>query len=356
MYKKSIYIKIHLFIIFLAYIISSCALKERTKVDYRTKDKNCVQKSFECFDTECNIKIYSLKNEEKLNNYIDSIIDIFNYYDDMFSKTKVDSEIYKINHRDIDEIMTYKEVANLFLLAKELYVWSGEKFDISAGALYDLWDVKNRKELPLKSDIIEVIQNSGDYNYEVIVDYDLNSDKSSKIIFGNRVKVTYDFGALVKGYACDEVKKRIISDEFVDSALINLGGNVCCIGENPDREDKLYRVGIYKPFSNYDIADVVSVKDKCVITSGNYQRYFKIDGDNRIYHHIIDPKTGYPTDNGLSSVTIISENGLLGDYLSTTSMLIGETNALNLISQCKENFDDENIEAIFIYSDGRISK
>lgn len=353
MSKIKILKKVIIFCILVSLLLISCKFKERSKTDYRNINTEDIQKTFMCFDTECTIKVSN--SSKDTSTYVDEIINKFYAYDKMFSKTDIESEIYKINHRISDEIITYPEVADLFSIAKELYEWSEQKFDVSAGFLFELWDVKNRKVLPDDTDIDKAISNSGDYNYSVIVNND-NGEKSAKIVFNNKKKVQYDFGALVKGYVCNEIRQKIYNDGIIENALINLGGNVCCIGENWNRDDKMYRVGIYKPFSNYDIAETVSVIDKCVITSGNYQRYFKVEGDNRIYHHIINPKTGYPTDNGIDSVTIISKNGLLGDYLSTTSMLLGENKARDLIEQCKDKFNDDSIKAIFIYSDGKISK
>ena len=330
-------------------LLNSCALKDRANKNYRDN----YQASFFAFDTECNITVFDAKNNTK--KYVDKLIDEMLRYDKMFSKISTASEIYKINHRASNEVETDFEVANLFILAKELYLWSDKTFDVSAGYLYNLWDVKHRKTLPSEDDIAKSFMYKSIYDYEVILSDDVD-ERKAKIIFNDKENALYDFGALVKGYVSDRIKTIIYEDGIIDSAIINLGGNVCCIGEKKDRDDKSFYVGIFKPFSEGEIAKKVMVKGKCVITSGNYQRYFKVPGDDRIYHHIINPKTGYPTNNGIDSVTIISENGLLGDYLSTASMLLGYEKSKELIDKCKVAFEDNDIEAIYIYSNGKIEE
>ena len=331
-------------------ILSSCTTKDRVNPgDYREREKS-YQDAFHAFDTECTINIYGDIDEATSKVYFDKLKELFYNYNKMFSKTDSESEVYKINHRDSDIVSVSKEVAEIFAVAKEMYDWSSGYFDVSAGALFDLWDVKNRTTLPDPHDIAKVMPLTDNFNYDVEMEDDVN-----EIIFYNNLATTYDFGALIKGYACDAAKNILVGLDKIDAAIINLGGNVYCYGEMKDREDGLFNVGIYKPFSTGEIIETVKVKNKSVITSGNYQRYFKVEGDNRIYHHIINPKTGYPTDNGIDSVSIISENALLGDYLSTTCMILGEEYAKKLIDGCRENFDDD-IKAIFIYADGRISK
>lgn len=331
----------------------SCNVRERNKANEYSPRTVPFNSTFEAFDTICTISIYGKLNESDAEKCIANIKELLYRYDKMFSRTNEESEIYKINHRQSDEIYTYSEVANLFKISKDFYMWSGEAFDVSGGTLYELWDIKNRKELPLQTEIEEALKHIGNFDYDVeIVDDDT---AQSKITFYGDKKTIYDFGALVKGYVCVAIKKLLEEDENVKAALISLGGNVYCYGKLIDREGGNFRVGIYKPFSNGELADTISVHDTCVITSGNYERYFKVKGDDRIYHHIISPYDGYPTNNGIDSVTIISESGLLGDYLSTAVMILGEKKGIELIKKCKEELKIE-IDVIFIYSDGKIVK
>ena len=146
-----------------------------------------------------------------------------------------------------------------------------------------------------------------------------------------------DLGALVKGYAADEMAAYLKS-EGVSSGLINLGGNVLTIGSKPD--GSMWRIGIRKPFDSDAIIDTVEVSDQTVVSSGVYERYFEQDGV--IYHHILDPDTGYPIENGIWGDSIICSSSLQGDALSTTCLALGVEKASELI----ESLD--GVEAVFI--------
>ena len=314
------------------------------------------QYTFEAFDTTCSTEMFGVYDSKKADDFQYSMENLINAYENVFSKTKLESEIYEINHRTKDYVMVHEECATLFGLAKDFYQWSNKKFDISAGTLFELWDVKNRTTLPSESEIKEAMKHTANFDYSIEEIKDEESAKRFKITFHGDKLTKYDFGALIKGYCCDELKRMLSINDEISACIINLGGNVLVTGSVTNREGGAFNVGIFKPFSNNETIDVVHVKDKNVITSGNYQRYFKVDGDDRIYHHIIDPTTGYPTNNGLDSVTIVSENGLLGDYLSTACMLLGEEESKKLINFAIEKFGDADLQAVFVRSDGTVAK
>ena len=145
-----------------------------------------------------------------------------------------------------------------------------------------------------------------------------------------------DLGALVKGYAADALA-AYLKENGVTSGLVNLGGNVLAIGAKPDGSP--WKVGIRKPFDD-GIIDMVEVQDQSVVTSGVYERCFEKDGV--LYHHILDPETGYPVMNSLWGVTIISDSSLTGDALSTVCMLIGKEAAADLIERT------DGVRAVFV--------
>ena len=133
--------------------------------------------------------------------------------------------------------------------------------------------------------------------------------------------------------------KEYLINEGISSGFINLGGNVLTLGKKNDGSN--YTIGIQKPFDETGNAiTTVEVDDKSVVTSGIYERYYRING--KIYHHLLDVSTGYPYDNGLYSVTIISESSMDGDALSTICFALGLDKGMELI----ESMDDT--EAIFI--------
>ena len=147
-----------------------------------------------------------------------------------------------------------------------------------------------------------------------------------------------DLGAVAKGYIADRIKDFLV-EKGIKSGIINLGGNVLCIGGRTDGTP--FKIGIQKPFADRsETLCTVDISDKSVVSSGIYERCFELDG--QFYHHILDPSTGYPYDNGLVSVTIISDKSVDGDGLSTTCFALGLEKGLELINSL------ENVEAIFI--------
>lgn len=128
-----------------------------------------------------------------------------------------------------------------------------------------------------------------------------------------------DLGAIAKGYIADRLKDYL-TGQGVKSALINLGGNVLCIGERPDQTP--FRIGVRKPFGEIsETLTVCEITDQSLVSSGSYERYFERDG--RLYHHILNPDSGYPYDNGLCAVSIRSDSSLAGDALSTVVFALG---------------------------------
>ena len=139
--------------------------------------------------------------------------------------------------------------------------------------------------------------------------------------------------------------KAYLTSQGINSGFINLGGNVLTLGEKADATD--YTIGIQRPFDESgNTITTVEVKDKSVVTSGIYERYYRVNG--KIYHHILDVSTGYPYDNGLYSVTIISDSSMDGDALSTICFALGLDKGMELI----ESLDD--VEAVFVTDDYEI--
>lgn len=172
-------------------------------------------------------------------------------------------------------------------------------------------------------------------------------DKEYKIPKDEEIKTAlekkaYDFGGIAKGYAGDRLAK-ICEENGIDSGILSLGGNVVAIGENPN--GKVWKVGIANPKEPSEYIGYVEVIDKAVVTSGDYQRYFEQNGKK--YHHILNPKTGYPAQNGLSSVTIISDSSILADCLSTAFFVSGKDTVFKL-------YNELDFEALLITQNGEI--
>ena len=194
----------------------------------------------------------------------------------------------------------------------------------------------NIKELPS-----EILNLKNIKNINLLNNYITDNSVLNKLI---KKGMEIDLGGIAKGYAADQIVKYLKSKD-VESAIINLGGNVFILGEK--EKNTPFKVGIQDPTSE-DGSSIgnISVSNKSVVTSGIYERYLEKDGI--IYHHMIDPSTGYPFENNLSSVTIISSSSIVGDGLSTTTFGLGLQKGMKLI----ESLD--NTDAIFITKDKKV--
>ncbi len=239
------------------------------------------------------------------------------------SKTLKDSDVYKLNNTE--GFVSVSE-DTLKTVERALYYseLSGGKFDITIAPVSALWDFKNQV-VPSKDEISEALQS---------VDYHGIEIKNGEISLGTK---QIDLGGIAKGYIADKAAEYL-KEKGAKRALVNFGGNICTVGQ--------YNIGIKKPFDGSVIASV-AIKDKCAVTSGIYERYTQSDG--KIYHHILDPDTGYGVENELASVTVIGEKALDCDALSTVCMLLGTEKGLEIINNTAD------AEAVFIDRDNNIT-
>lgn len=266
---------------------------------------------------------------------IDDCFSLIGDYEAMLSRTVEGSDIWNVNHGQGQSVEVSEETAELIELALKYSMLSDDAFDITLAPYSILWDFQNNTgNVPSDEEIVEAGKHTGLSNLHVDGTTVTLDDPEGAI----------DLGGIAKGYIADRVKDLLLS-EGIDSALINLGGNVLAVGTKPDGFN--WKIGIRKPFADAsDLSAVVPVTDQSVVTSGTYERYFEVDGT--IYHHILDPATGYPIQNGLQSVTILSDSSADGDALSTTCFVMGLTDGLELV----ESLD--GIEAMFITDDGEL--
>lgn len=290
------------------------------------------------FDTIIQITLYGTEDEQ----YINDCFDIAGKYEKMLSNTIDDSDISRINKAAGEQaVCVSDETVSLIQKGIEYGRLSGGKFDITIGELSNLWNFPEIAENS-KSDDNEA-DSSVIPSDEKIDEYLGHVDYNKIKIDGNNVMITdektqIDLGGIAKGYIADKMKEYLKSKK-VTSGIINLGGNVLTIGSKSDGSD--YIVGIQKPFdrSGTSIA-TIKIVDRSVVTSGIYERYYRVDG--KIYHHILDTQTGYPVENDLYSVTIISDSSCDGDALSTTCFALGKDKAEEFIKSM------DGVEAIFV--------
>lgn len=298
------------------------------------KKQTSYEKQLLYFDTVIQLQFYADENGSELMEYCEQLC---KDYEKIFSRTDPDSELYKINHRTGNSIEVSDEIAELVATGLDYYEISEGTFDITVAPLSDLWNFKSEHpSLPSKEEIDSALSH---------VNASSVSLEGNVLTFEDE-NTMLDLGALVKGYAADHMK-TYLTDNGVTSGNLNLGGNVLTIGSKPDHTP--WRIGIQMPFdSRGSLADVVEVSDQTVVSSGIYERYFEKDGT--IYHHILDPKTGYPTDQDIWGVTIICDSSLTGDALSTTCLALGYEKSRKLITSRKDT------EAVFILKGGDIRK
>lgn len=258
------------------------------------------------FDTVIKIQILDPADE----SILDGLKKLCEKYDTMFSATNTDSELYKLNHANGQPFTVSSETANLIQEGIHYSELSGGAFDLTIEPVSALWDFKADKPTVPSSDAIAQAVSHVDYTKVDIQDNTVTLEDPEAGI---------DLGAIAKGYIADQVK-TYLKKQGIKHAIINLGGNVDVIGTKPDGSK--YNIGIQKPFDESGEAITsVQLKDQTVVTSGIYERYFKKNG--KLYHHILDPRTGYPCENNLYSVSIITDSSTKADALSTTCFLLG---------------------------------
>ncbi|AQR96214.1 FAD:protein FMN transferase [Clostridium saccharoperbutylacetonicum] len=269
------------------------------------------------------------KNGEKA---IQEAVDRLNIIENKMSVFKEFSEVSMINK---NAGVSGQEVSSdtFFLIkrAVEYSELSEGTFDPTIMPIVSLWRIgSDNPRMPSKREIERTLKL---VNYEDII----INEKSHSIGLKHRNQAI-DVGGIAKGYAADEVK-NVFENHKINSALIDLGGNIYALGTKPDKN--LWNVGIQNPFDTRgEHIGVISVENKSIVTSGNYERYFTKGG--KIYHHIIDPKTGYPSESEVISSTIISDHSIDGDGLSTGVYIMGLEKSIKLIESLK------GIDAIFI--------
>lgn len=288
-----------------------------------------IERELFLLDTFCELSIFSGGGDEAM----DSAVSLLNYYDDLFNKSKANSDISKINASDEREVKINKDTALMLETAREICSETKGSLEPAIKPLTDLWDFKDKKEVPPEPDIKEALDEIKSQMWYIDGDKFVRTDPDVKI----------DVGAFAKGYIADKIKEDMLSYGVI-SAIINLGGNVLCIGSRPDGE--AFKIAIRDPQKENGIGDeVLNVIDSSVVTSGIYERGFYEDGV--YYHHILDPKTGYPVVNDLESVTVIGPRSVICDALSTAVFVMGREEGQDFIEEYNKNHGT-GYELIFI--------
>lgn len=334
---------------FLSMILITGAL---TGCQEQEKYEKYTDSFFDTFDTVVTVMGYT-KSKEEFDGYVEKIEAEFirlNKLFDIYKNYEGMNNVKTINdNAGIKPVKVDKEIIDLIQLSKKWYESTGGKTNIAMGAVLKIWhdyrtegkDNLESAKLPPMEDLQEAAKHT-DIN-KVIV------DEENSTVYLEDEKMSLDVGSVAKGYATELVANMIVEEGFT-SGIINAGGNVRTFGKPLDGQREYWGIAVQDPdkqiVSNESTSlDTLFVNDKSVVTSGDYQRYYVVDG--KVYHHLIDPTTLMPGDY-FRAVVVVTEDSGLGDFLSTTVFLTPYEEGRKLV----ESLD--GVEALWIKKDGTI--
>lgn len=290
----------------------------------------CSQKSEEktifAMDTVMTLKAYGKNAAAALDEAQQEIYRLDRIFD------RREGEVNQLDF--MSEAEVEDDVAQVIKKALEISEETDGAFDITVAPIMDAWGFYNKEyRVPDKSQIEALLEFCGYENIEI------NGNT-----LHSKNGATVDLGGIAKGYTSSRVSE-IFSKHGIKSGIISLGGNVETVGKRPDNRE--WTVAISNPDNPAEYIGTVSSQNNAVITSGDYQRFFEADGQK--YHHILNPKDGYPVENGLRSVTVISSDSARADALSTALFVMGMEKGVEHWKKCND------FGAIFVSADGKIS-
>lgn len=341
-----------IFILIFSLIFVSCSKDKKQKENNVLIEKNNFKEYkkfnrsfFGTFDTEIVFSAYC-KNEEEFLKYYSILENEMKRYHNLYNsfENSYVNNIKTINdNAGLNEVSVDKEIIDLLEFSIDCYKNISDSNNIAIGNVTSLWKKEVEKAIDLKGKlpddkkIKEALKN---IDIDSIV---INKEKNTVYIKDNKVKL--DVGAVAKGYATEKVLNKL-KENGLKSAIISAGGNVKAIGHPFEKNKNKWAIGIQIP--NYDgsvndIKDVIYTDDVCAVTSGDYQRFYYVDG--KMYNHIIDPKTGYPK-NEIKSVTVVYKDSAICDFLSTSLFLNDVKTGKEILKKVK------GAEAFWILKDG----
>lgn len=347
-----------LIIVFLSTAASGCASNPRVS-------QKPVSRTGFAFDTIVTITLYHSDKE----NVLDHCLALCESYEALFSATKENSDLWKINHSNGQATAVSYETAVLIQAALQYCAQSQGALDLTLYPVSDEWDISGQMKqasladdytyyIPTEAALSELLahvnyknvlltdENGTEIGYDTIL-----SENTTYFVTLQDPQSAIDLGFIAKGYIADQLKTYLLSCG-VESAIISLGGNILLVGTKPDGSP--FNVGIQKPFGAVnEVLTTLQKSDISVVSSGCYERYFITDTtgnqkDRTIYHHILDTTTGYPVQNDLLGVTVLSDSSMRGDALSTYCYILGLEKGLDYIRSLKD------VEAVFVTKDYKI--
>lgn len=285
-------------------ILLSCTVQGCEKKSLYVPEDAKFEKNIIAMDTYMTLTAYGEDAEQGLEQAADRIQEI----EQVFSVTDETSEIYQINHRTAQEMEVSEECAKVLEQALEISTQTGGAFDVTMYPVVREWGFTTGKyRVPGEEEIQELLSKTG---------YEKLSLNHRTLTLQEGMEI--DFGGIAKGYTGDEAVAAL-KKAGVEHAIVNLGGNIQALGDRPD--GTAWNVGIRDPIQSEEMFGTLQVSNQAVVTSGAYERYFEENGV--VYGHIMNPDTGRPADNGILSVTVIGDKGIICDALSTAFFVLG---------------------------------
>lgn len=295
------------------------------------------------FDTVISFRAYC-HSEAEFEQYKKILSDGYQEYDRIFSRyNDAPQNLKALNDQAGKEVKVHPEIITLLKEAKKYQTLTNNQFDVTMGALLSIWhdyrEQAETNEIYQIPSIDELKKVKDKHGWEQI---EINEEASTVTIKDQSISL--DFGGIAKGYATEQIAKKL-QESGLERGFINAGGNVVVIGPKPD--DSPIRVGLQIPdpdnMQSNSLLSIAIDKKMAFVTSGNYQRYYEVEGTR--YHHIIDPDTMMPS-NFFDSVTIITPDSTMADALSTAFFTMSLEDGHQLLQQLKQ--DGIEIDVIWV--------
>ncbi|MFI3324660.1 MAG: FAD:protein FMN transferase [Clostridia bacterium] len=285
---------------------------------------------FFAMDTYMSLSVVAVNSDEVISEAFDIVTEIEN----AISRTNTESDMYKLNNSD-GEIVEVSDITyEILIIALECAEKTDGIFDPTICAVTDLWDIGTADaRVPSDEEITTALQT---VSYENIVLLDNNQ---VQLLNGAQI----DLGAVGKGYAADKIVEIYEVNDAI-RGVISLSGNIYVYGEKED--ESLWNIGITDPDDTSEINITLQTGQNSVVTTGAYERFFEEDGE--VYHHIFNSSTGYPTDEDIKSVTVVSENSTLADIYATALFAMGYQEAVAFAES------EESIDVVIIRDDNTV--
>ena len=291
------------------------------------------EQSISCFYFDTYIDISAICPED----FLATLDERMNYFENKFSRTVEGSDISNINEAGGKPVEVCAETIDIIQQALAYSEESGGLFDISIGSVSTLWDFIEG----VKPDDAAIQEGVKHIDYTQI---SVDEEAGTVTLLDPDMKL--DLGGIAKGYICDDLV-GMLDGAGVQNACLSLGGNVYVMGLSYDGDE--WNVGVQDPNGTYsDAIASLAARDLSVVTSGLYERYFEQDGET--YYHILDPKTGYPVETDLKSVSITCDSSTAADTYATILFLKGHDAAKELVES-----DERFYDGVFIDKDDNIS-